>query len=97
MHGPVGDVPQPLRAVAAVATIYATVTDNHRQAGASAADALAAGLSRSALLLAIMSAAGVVLAVLVSRHRLARLRAIDRAAAAAAVAHTIPIPQATRS
>ena len=84
-------------AVAAVATIYATVTDNHRQAGASAADALAAGLSRSALLLAIMSAAGVVLAVLVTRHRLARLRAIDRAAAAAAVAHTIPIPQATRS
>jgi hypothetical protein len=76
-------------AVAAVAAVYSAVDDNHRQAGASAADALAAGLSRSALLLAITSAAGVALALLVRRHRLAKLRAIDRAAGAATT-HTIP-------
>jgi hypothetical protein len=35
-------------------------------------------------------AAGVALALLVGRHRLGRPRAIDRAAAAAVVAHTIP-------
>ena len=80
-------------AVAAIATVYSSVDQNHREAGASASAALAAGLSRSALLLAIMSAAGVVLAVLVRRHRQARLRAIDRAAAAAATAHTIPSRQ----
>lgn len=56
-------------AVAAVATVSTVVTDNHRQAGAAPADALAAGLSRAALLLAIMSAAGVGLALLVARHR----------------------------
>jgi len=84
-------------AVAATAAIYSAVAANHRAAGASAADALAAGLSRSALLLAIMSAAGVVLAVLIRRHRLAKLRAVDRAAAAAAAAHTIPVEPATRS
>jgi EmrB/QacA subfamily drug resistance transporter len=77
-------------AVAAIAAVYGTVDHNHRAAGASASAALAAGLSRSALLLAIMSAAGVVLALLVRHHRQARVRAIDRAAAAAATAHTIP-------
>jgi EmrB/QacA subfamily drug resistance transporter len=77
-------------AVAAIAAVYSTVPANHREAGASAADALAAGLSRSALLLAIMSAAGVPLALLVRRHRLATLSAIDRAVSAAATTHTIP-------
>jgi hypothetical protein len=80
-------------AVAATATVYSTVTERHEKAGASAAEALAAGLSRSALLMAIMSAAGVLLAVLVARHRLAKLRAVDRAAAASAAAHTIPVRQ----
>jgi EmrB/QacA subfamily drug resistance transporter len=77
-------------AVAAVSTIYNSVINNHLDAGASAADSLAAGLSRSALLLAIMSAAGVLLAVLLGRHHLAKTRSIDRFAAAAAVTHTIP-------
>jgi MFS family permease len=77
-------------AVAAVSTVYNAVTLNHREAGASSAAALAAGLSRSALVLALMSACGVALALLVGRHRLARSRAIDRAAAAAVVTHTIP-------
>jgi EmrB/QacA subfamily drug resistance transporter len=84
-------------AVAAVAAVYSTVTSNHRGAGATAADALAAGLSRSALLLAILSAAGVVLALLARRHRLAKLRLPERAAAAAASVHTIPTERGDRS
>jgi EmrB/QacA subfamily drug resistance transporter len=82
-------------AVAAAATVSIAVTDNHREAGASAADALAAGLSRAALLLAVMSAAGVALALLMARHRAARPRAIDRAAAAAVTVHTIPTEPVT--
>ena len=78
-------------AVAAVATIFSEVTDSQRQAGASPADALAAGLSRSALLMAFMSAAGVVLALLVRRHRSRTPAAVHRAAAAAVTAHTIPV------
>jgi hypothetical protein len=77
--------------VAAVATVSTAVTDAHRAAGASAADALAAGLSRAALLLAITSAAGVALALLMGRHRDVRPQAVHRVAAAAAIAHTIPI------
>jgi hypothetical protein len=50
-----------------------------------------------ALLLAIMSAAGVGLALLVRRHRAARPRAVDRAAAAAVTTHTIPIEPVTGS
>jgi EmrB/QacA subfamily drug resistance transporter len=78
-------------AVAAVATVSTAVTDNRRQAGAAPADALAAGLSRAALLLAIMSAAGVALALLLARHRAPKPGAIHRAAAAAVTTHTIPI------
>ncbi|MEN3358502.1 MAG: hypothetical protein V7637_2484 [Mycobacteriales bacterium] len=77
-------------AVAAVATVSTAVTDAHRAAGASAADALAAGLSRAALLLAIMCAAGVALALLMGHRRDLRPDAVHRAAAAAAIAHTIP-------
>lgn len=77
-------------AVAAVATVFNAVTNSHLHAGASQSDALAAGLAGAALLLAIFSAAGVALSVLVARHRAERPRAIHRAAAAAATAHTIP-------
>lgn len=77
-------------AVAAVATVYNTVTDNHLDEGASPSDALAAGVSRSALLLAIFCAAGILLAGFVRRHRTRRPRPIDLAAAAAAPVHTIP-------
>ena len=77
-------------AVAAVATVYNAVTNSHLDEGASASDALAAGLSRSTLLLALFCAGGVLLAGLVRRHRAARSRPVDRAAAAAASIHTIP-------
>jgi len=76
-------------AVAAVAMIFNAVIVNHQNAGESDADALAAGLSSASLTMAIWSACGVALVVLMSRGRL-RTRAIDRAAAAAATTHTIP-------
>jgi len=76
--------------VAATATVFDATTVNHQDAGESAADALAAGLSRASLLLALMSAAGVALAVLVRRGRAAKAQAVDRAAAAAVTSHTIP-------
>jgi len=77
-------------AVAAAATVYDAVRIDHTEAGASPADALAAGLSRASLLLTLMSAAGIGLVVLLARHRARRTRGIDRAAAAAVVTHTIP-------
>ena len=76
--------------VAATATVYDSTIAGHRDAGESASDALAAGLSRASLLLALMSAAGVALAVLVRRHRATKAQAVDRAAAAAVTVHTIP-------
>jgi EmrB/QacA subfamily drug resistance transporter len=78
-------------AVAAIAMINNAVIENHREAGESAADALAAGLSSSAVTMAIWSAAGVGLVALLARHRPTRRpRPIDRAAAAAATSHTLP-------
>jgi MFS family permease len=77
-------------AVAAVAMIFNAVTNNHRDAGEQASDALAAGLSSAALTMAIWCAAGVALVVLMRRHRRARAQPIDRAAGAAASLHTIP-------
>jgi EmrB/QacA subfamily drug resistance transporter len=77
-------------AVAAVASIYNATINSHADAGATPADALAAGLSSAALTMAIMSAVGIALALLVARGRSPRPRAVDRAAAAAASTHTIP-------
>jgi MFS family permease len=79
-------------AVAAASTISTGVTDAHRAAGESAADALAAGFSRAALLLTIMSVLGILLVWLMGRHRVARPGAIHRSAAAAVTTHTIPTP-----
>jgi EmrB/QacA subfamily drug resistance transporter len=76
--------------VAAVATVFNAVTNNHVQAGASKADGLAAGLAGAGLLLAISSLVGMGLSLLMARHRPVQPRAIQRAAAAAATTHTIP-------
>jgi EmrB/QacA subfamily drug resistance transporter len=81
-------------AVAAVATVNNTVAENHRAAGDSASEALAAGLASSALLMAILSAAGVLLVALMRRMKIARARTVDRAAAAAITTHTIPVQPA---
>jgi EmrB/QacA subfamily drug resistance transporter len=79
-------------AVAAIAMIDNAVANNHREAGESAQDALAAGVAASALTMAIFSACGIALIALLARHkrRTTPVRAVDRAAAAAAPLHTIP-------
>jgi EmrB/QacA subfamily drug resistance transporter len=82
-------------AVAAVAMVDNAVINNHRDAGASASDALAAGLSRASLFMAIWSVCGIALVVLLRRHRFKASRAVDRAAAAAVTTHTIPIPRSS--
>jgi MFS family permease len=76
-------------AVAAIATINNAVINDRRGQGESAADALAAGLSASALVMAIWSALGIGLVALLARHRPRRPEAIDRAAAAAITTHTV--------
>jgi EmrB/QacA subfamily drug resistance transporter len=76
--------------VAAAATVSTTAVDNQTAAGASAADALAAGLARSSLLMALICAGGVAFAFLMGRHRGEPPKAVHRAAAAAVTAHTIP-------
>ena len=77
-------------AVAAVAMIYNAVTVNHQEAGDSASEALAAGLGAASLFMAITSAAGIALLVLLARHRQRPTRLVDRVAAAAGTTHTIP-------
>jgi EmrB/QacA subfamily drug resistance transporter len=84
-------------AVAAVAMVDNAVANSHRQAGASQSEALAAGLSRASLLMAIWTAAGIALVSLLGRHRAARPRSVDRAAAAAISTHTIPTQPAGAS
>jgi hypothetical protein len=77
--------------VALVATIFNSVTVRQTAAGSSASEALAAGVSPAALLMAILSGLGIALALLMARHRQARPSAVDlAAAAAAATSHTIP-------
>ncbi|HEX3299714.1 MAG TPA: hypothetical protein VHW68_06335 [Actinomycetota bacterium] len=84
--------------VAAAATVTSTAIENKTASGASPQDALAAGLSRSALLMALICAAGVAFAFLMGRHRAEKPTAVSRAAAAAVTAHTIPThPTTTRS
>ena len=76
--------------VAAIATVYNSVTVDHREAGASQAAALAAGLSRSCIVLAVSCGLGIAVALLMARHRQTAPTAADRAAAAAITTHTIP-------
>jgi EmrB/QacA subfamily drug resistance transporter len=81
-------------AVAIVATIFNATINNQRDAGASAADALASGLSSACVLMAVWAALGVGLLVLLRRLKLRRTHALDRAAGAAAAFHTIPVARA---
>lgn len=76
--------------VAAIATVYNSVTIDHRNAGASQSVALAAGLSRACIVLAVCCGLGIGVALLMARHRPASAKAVDLAAAAAITAHTVP-------
>jgi EmrB/QacA subfamily drug resistance transporter len=73
--------------VAATATLYGTATS---ATDVSAAQGVADGVTRSALLMTIVSAAGIALAVFYGRHKPLPGQAVDRAAAAAVVVHTVP-------
>lgn len=80
-------------ATALAATIYGTVIANHEHAGAADADAVAAGLGAASWVMAVLSAAGLLLAILVIvRHRSDRGTIRDVAAGAAAHLHTLPNP-----
>jgi len=83
-------------AVAAIAMVNNAVANNHVEDGESAADALAAGLAACALMMAIWCVAGVLLIRLMRRHRPTGTPAVERAAAAAASTHTIPIEPTAR-
>ena len=77
--------------VAAVATIFNSVTNDELASGASRSDALASGVSRASLLMAVCCGLGIAIALLMARHYQHPPTAIDRAAAAAgAASHTIP-------
>jgi EmrB/QacA subfamily drug resistance transporter len=78
-------------AVAAIAMINNAVTNNQVEKGASKSDALASGLGAASLTMAIWCGLGVLLIGLMRRQQIARTRAVDRAAAATAAFHTIPI------
>ncbi|MEU7909301.1 MFS transporter [Actinoplanes sp. NPDC049118] len=77
-------------ATALAATIYGTVIANRTAEGESGADALSAGLAAASWTMAAFSLAGVVMAVVMGRHRAARGTLADSAAAAGAHVHTLP-------
>jgi EmrB/QacA subfamily drug resistance transporter len=77
-------------ATAVAATIYSTVAAGQAEEGAAAGDALASGLSTASWVMAVISLLGILVAVAMGRHRLARGTVHDAAAAAAAHTHTLP-------
>jgi heme/copper-type cytochrome/quinol oxidase subunit 2 len=77
-------------ATALAATIYDSVIGNQTADGASQGDALAAGLAAASWMMAIFSFLGVLMVVVIARHRAARGTLYDAAAAAAAHTHTLP-------
>ncbi|HTW15484.1 MAG TPA: MFS transporter [Nocardioides sp.] len=77
-------------ATALAATLYSSVTADRLADGSSDAVALTAGLSTTAWVMAVISFAGVLMAVVMGRHPQARGTLGDAAAAAASSAHTLP-------
>jgi hypothetical protein len=77
-------------ATALAASIYGSVIASQTASGADTADALSAGLGVAAWVMAGFSAAGVLMAVVMGRHRPAQGTIQDAAASAAAVSHTLP-------
>ncbi|MBD8000363.1 MFS transporter [Oerskovia gallyi] len=77
-------------ATALAATIYGNVIATRTAAGAAQGDALASGLAAAAWMMAIFSFLGVLMAVVIGRHRAAKGTLDDAAAAAASVSFTLP-------
>ncbi|MET0766738.1 MAG: MFS transporter [Aeromicrobium sp.] len=77
-------------ATALAATVYGTVIANRTADGAAQADALAAGLAGASWLMAAISFIGVLMALVMKRHRPPAGTLEDAAASAAAALHTLP-------
>jgi EmrB/QacA subfamily drug resistance transporter len=77
-------------ATALVATINASIIGTKTADGAPMSDALAAGLGAASWVMAGFSVLGVVMAVMLRRHRMAQGTLQDAAASAAAILHTLP-------
>lgn len=77
-------------ATALAATVYSSVATSRVDDGHSAADALTSGLQATGWVMAAISLAGVVMAVLMGRHPGPTGTLEDAAAAAAAHTHTLP-------
>ena len=77
-------------ATALAATIYGSVAANQAADGASRSGALASGLAAASWMMAVFSFLGVLMALVMARHRMARGTLNDAAAAAAAHTHTLP-------
>jgi hypothetical protein len=77
-------------ATALAATIYASVTSNQTADGHSQGQALASGLGATSWVMAAISALGVLMAVMMGRHRTAQGTLEDIAASAASGSHTLP-------
>lgn len=77
-------------ATALAATIFDGVIEGRSSDGASPGDALASGLSAAAWTMAGISVLGVVMAVVMKRHRAPTGTLADAAASAAAISHTLP-------
>jgi Na+/melibiose symporter-like transporter len=78
-------------ATALAATVYSSVTASQTADGVAAGDALTAGLSATAWLMAFFSLAGVAMAVVMGRQARSAAGTIeDAAAAASAHTHTLP-------
>ncbi|WP_066462347.1 MFS transporter [Sanguibacter suarezii] len=77
-------------ATALAATVYGDVIANRTDDGASAGDALAAGLGAASWMMAIFSFLGVLMAFVIARHREPKGTVSDAAAAAAAHTYTLP-------
>jgi EmrB/QacA subfamily drug resistance transporter len=81
-------------AVAIVATLFNAVTNNHREAGDAAGEALAAGLGGACVLMAVWAFLGVLLVRVLAKQRIVRLGAVHYAAA---TVHTLPTTSSERS
>ena len=77
-------------ATALAASIYSSVIGRQTAAGADPAEALSAGLGTASWVMAVFSVAGVLMAVVMGRHRAAQGTLHDAAASAAAISHTLP-------
>ncbi|MET0884985.1 MAG: MFS transporter [Mycetocola sp.] len=77
-------------ATALAASIYGSVIADRTAAGADTSEALADALSTASWVMAVFSVAGVVMAVVMGRHRPATGTIHDAAASAASISHTLP-------